>query len=114
MTTSPGSNDPNGNQPNTNDPNTDDPNTDDPAPTAGTGPAAAATYEQARDELASVVARLETGGLSLDESLELWERGEHLADVCGNWLGAASARLDEAIAAHDDQRAAPADADTDR
>ena len=37
------------------------------------------SYEQARDELASVVAQLESGGLSLDESLTLWERGEHLA-----------------------------------
>ena len=97
MTTSPGSNDPNGNQPNTNDPNTDDPNTDDPAPTAGTGPDAAATYEQARDELASVVASLETGGLSLDESLELWERGEHLAVVCTRFLDGARQRVEDAL-----------------
>jgi exodeoxyribonuclease VII small subunit len=97
MTTSPGSNDPNGNQPNTNDPNTDDPNTDDPAPTAGTGPDAAATYEQARDELASVVARLETGGLSLDESLELWERGEHLAVVCTRFLDGGRQRVEDAL-----------------
>ena len=32
-------------------------------------------YEQARDELAEVVRALESGGLSLDESVTLWERG---------------------------------------
>jgi exodeoxyribonuclease VII small subunit len=32
-------------------------------------------YEQARDELADVVAKLEAGGLSLEDSLALWERG---------------------------------------
>ena len=36
-------------------------------------------YEQARDELISVVQKLEVGGTSLDESLALWERGELLA-----------------------------------
>jgi len=107
MTTSPGSNGPNGNQPNnddpntndpnTNDPNNDDRNTNDPAPTAGTGPDAAATYEQARDELASVVARLETGGLTLDESLGLWERGEHLAVVCTRFLDGARQRVEDAL-----------------
>ena len=37
------------------------------------------SYEQARDELASVVAALESGGLTLEESLGLWERGELLS-----------------------------------
>ena len=36
-------------------------------------------YEQARDELIEVVRRLEGGGLTLEESLKLWERGERLA-----------------------------------
>ena len=40
------------------------------------------SYEQARDELVSVVQRLENGGVGLEESLALWERGEHLAAVC--------------------------------
>ena len=38
-------------------------------------------YEQARDELAEVVKQLEAGGLSLEDSLALWERGEALAAV---------------------------------
>jgi len=58
-------------------------------------------YEAARAELRDIVAKLEAGGQSLEESLALWERGEHLADVCRKWLDGASARLDEAIAAHD-------------
>jgi exodeoxyribonuclease VII small subunit len=54
------------------------------------------TYEQARDELATVVATLEAGGLSLEESLRLWERGEELAAICTAWLEGARARLDGA------------------
>jgi len=50
-------------------------------------------YEQARDELIEVVRRLETGGTTLEESLSLWERGEHLAQVCERWLAGARERL---------------------
>jgi exodeoxyribonuclease VII small subunit len=52
------------------------------------------SYEQARDELLDVVRRLEAGGVTLEESLALWERGEHLAAVCQTWLDGARARLD--------------------
>jgi exodeoxyribonuclease VII small subunit len=51
------------------------------------------SYEQARDELAEVVRRLEAGGLTLEESLALWERGEELAGICQHWLDAARERL---------------------
>lgn len=54
------------------------------------------TYEQARDELASVVTTLEGGGLTLEESLALWERGEELARICQSWLDTARQRLDAA------------------
>jgi exodeoxyribonuclease VII small subunit len=50
-------------------------------------------YEQARDELISVVQKLEVGGTTLEESLALWERGELLASVCQQWLDGARARL---------------------
>ncbi|WP_436776011.1 exodeoxyribonuclease VII small subunit [Yinghuangia sp. YIM S09857] len=56
-------------------------------------------YEQARDELVEVVRRLETGGISLEESLALWERGEKLANVCQQWLDGARARLDAVMKA---------------
>jgi exodeoxyribonuclease VII small subunit len=56
------------------------------------------SYEAARAELREVVAKLESGDQSLEESLALWERGEQLADVCQAWLSGAIDRLDEAIA----------------
>ncbi|MGY2003672.1 exodeoxyribonuclease VII small subunit [Blastococcus sp. SYSU DS1024] len=55
------------------------------------------TYEQAREELADVVRRLEAGGLTLEESLNLWERGEELARVCQHWLDRARERLAAAV-----------------
>lgn len=54
------------------------------------------SYEQARDELVAVVARLESGAVPLEESLVLWERGEALAARCQQWLDGARARLDAA------------------
>jgi len=58
-------------------------------------------YEDARDELIEVVRRLEAGGIPLEESLALWERGEALAKVCQTWLDGARKRLDAAGAAGD-------------
>lgn len=55
-------------------------------------------YEQAREELVATVQRLEAGGLSLEESLALWERGEALAALCQSKLDGARARLDAAMA----------------
>lgn len=56
------------------------------------------SYEQARDELAKVVAELEQGSVTLEESLALWERGEALANQCETWLTGARKRLDDAVA----------------
>ena len=55
------------------------------------------SYEDARDRLIEVVRTLEQGGTSLAESLELWEQGEQLAQVCQHALEGARARLDQAI-----------------
>ena len=54
------------------------------------------SYEKARDELVEVVRRLEAGGVTLEESLQLWERGEELAKICQDWLDGARAKLDAA------------------
>jgi len=54
------------------------------------------TYEQARDGLAVIVSRLEDGNTTLEDSLALWERGEALAQRCGQWLEQAQSRLDGA------------------
>lgn len=53
----------------------------------------ALSYEEAREQLVSIVTRLEAGGASLEESLALWERGEALAKRCEEWLEGARKRL---------------------
>jgi exodeoxyribonuclease VII small subunit len=75
---------------------------------AGTDRAPRLPYEQARDELTDLVKRLEAGGLTLEQSLELWERGERLADICAEWLEGARARLATAMARRNDTSADPA------
>jgi exodeoxyribonuclease VII small subunit len=54
-------------------------------------------YEQAREELAAVVAKLEAGGLSLEDSLALWERGESLARTCERHLAGARERVETVL-----------------
>jgi exodeoxyribonuclease VII small subunit len=56
-------------------------------------------YEQCRDELIEVVSVLEQGGLDLDASLKLWERGEQLAKRCEEHLAGARKRIADALAA---------------
>ncbi|MBO0824232.1 MAG: exodeoxyribonuclease VII small subunit, partial [Actinobacteria bacterium] len=68
------------------------------APGGTTNSADRPPYEQARDELTELVRRLEAGGLTLEESLALWERGEELAAICADWLEGARARLNAALA----------------
>ena len=92
-----------------------EPNTD--APTAPPGASSdlpadvsGLTYEQARDELVQVVARLEAGSEPLEASLALWERGEALAARCQQWLDGARQRL---AAAQAGATAASDDAETD-
>jgi exodeoxyribonuclease VII small subunit len=61
-------------------------------------------YEEARDELVEVVRRLEQGGLDLDASLKLWERGEELAQRCDEHLAGARKRIEDALSARDDEK----------
>ncbi len=63
-----------------------------------TTPPAELGYEQARDELVEVVRALEQGGLDLDASLALWERGEALAARCDEHLAGARTRVENALA----------------
>ena len=51
------------------------------------------TYEQARDELISIVAQLEGGQIGLEDSMALWQRGEALAAHCSTWLDGAEEKL---------------------
>ena len=58
-------------------------------------------YEEARDELIEVVQQLEQGGLDLDTSLRLWERGEELAKRCEQHLAGARKKVEDALASKD-------------
>lgn len=66
---------------------------------SSTGSAADGTpemgYEEARAALAEVVAALESGEVTLEEALALWERGEEYARVCEAWLAGAQERLNQ-------------------
>lgn len=80
-----------------------------PKPGNGTQADAGLNYESARDQLADVVRRLEAGGLSLEESLALWERGEDLAKLCERHLAGARERVERALATADDPAGADAE-----
>jgi exodeoxyribonuclease VII small subunit len=60
-------------------------------------------YEECRDELIEVVQVLEQGGLDLDASLRLWEKGEKLAKRCEEHLAGARKRVEDALAAEGDE-----------
>ncbi len=51
------------------------------------------TFEQAFAELEKIVAQLEQGSLSLDDSLALFERGQALAAQCAELLNAAELKI---------------------
>lgn len=51
------------------------------------------SYEAARDELRTIVQKMESGQAPLAESLALWERGEQLAAICRQWLDGAEQRI---------------------
>ena len=55
------------------------------------------SFEQARDQLEEIVRRLEDGRTSLDEALQLWERGEELYEICRAKLDGAEARVEELL-----------------
>jgi exodeoxyribonuclease VII small subunit len=62
-------------------------------------------YEESRDELIEVVRQLEQGGLDLDTSLKLWERGEELAKRCEEHLAGAREKVEKALASRDSEDA---------
>lgn len=56
------------------------------------------SYEEARDQLEQVVRQLEQQNVPLEESMQLWERGEELARICEEWLNGARKKLSDAVA----------------
>jgi exodeoxyribonuclease VII small subunit len=55
------------------------------------------SFESCLEELEKVVKELEGGDLSLDRSLELFERGMVLSDTCRRQLEAAETRVETLI-----------------
>ncbi len=53
------------------------------------------SFEEAFAELERTVSRLEEGGLSLEESLRLFERGQELATYCSQQLDEAELKVKE-------------------
>ena len=51
------------------------------------------TFEQAFEELEETVGKLEAGGLTLEESLAIFERGQALAAHCGKQLDEAELKI---------------------
>jgi len=53
-----------------------------------------ASFEQSLEELEALVEKLERGQLTLDESLELFERGMKLARICNQKLSTAERKIE--------------------
>lgn len=67
-------------------------------------------YEEAREELIAIVAKLEAGQAPLEDSMSLWRRGEALAAHCSRWLDGAQAEIERATeASASPSESAPAD-----
>ena len=56
------------------------------------------TFETALRELEETVARMESGELTLDEALALFERGQQLADYCNQQLDQAALKVEQLTA----------------
>ena len=52
------------------------------------------SFEDALKELERIVSRLESGDATLDESIQLYERGDRLRARCAERLDAAQARIE--------------------
>lgn len=60
-------------------------------------------YEAAAAELEAIVARLEAGNIALDETVRLFERGQHLAAHCQRLLDTAELKVKTLTAAGADE-----------
>lgn len=71
-----------------------------------------AEFEQSLDELEQLVGKMEKGDLSLDESLQAFERGVSLYRNCQNALESAELRVRLLMDPADPASAVPFDPDT--
>jgi exodeoxyribonuclease VII small subunit len=55
------------------------------------------TFEQAYAQLEEILAQLESGDLTLDESVALYAQGQTLSRLCGEKLDAAELRVQQVM-----------------
>lgn len=67
------------------------------------------SFEQALSELETIVDRLETGDVALEESIEIYQRGAQLRAYCDEKLKSAQARIEKITG--DGSGTSPLDAD---
>ena len=51
------------------------------------------TFEQAIEELETIINRLEEGDVPLDETIKLYEKGSELKDICEKILKSAEVKI---------------------
>jgi len=71
------------------------------------------SFEQALKSLEEIVRRLESGDVPLEESIDLYERGEQLRKHCQARLDAAQARIEKIVAGPDGKAVATEPFDVD-
>ena len=59
------------------------------------------SFEKSVEELDAIVSKMESGELSLDESLKLFEKGVKLTRVCQKTLEDAETKIEELMASRD-------------
>lgn len=74
------------------------------------------SFEEALNELETIVRRLESGQVKLDEALAFYERGVKLKNLCTKKLADAKARIDKLVTNDAGEIIAkePLDVDTNR
>ncbi len=69
--------------------------------TAALAPVSGLSFEAALRELESIVARLESGQVDLEESISIYERGSQLKAHCDAKLKDAQAKVEKIVVAGD-------------
>ena len=71
------------------------------------------TFEEAMEELETVVRQLETGKIKLDEAVAVYERGIKLKNFCEEKLKSAKSKIDKLVIGKDGNIIGKEDFDND-
>ncbi|MEM7664608.1 MAG: exodeoxyribonuclease VII small subunit [Pseudomonadota bacterium] len=72
------------------------------------------SFEQALKALEEIVTKLERGDVPLDDSIDLYERGEKLRAACQKRLDAAQARIEKIVTGADGKPSGTVPLDAER